>query len=151
MRFTNADYRDWVGGIYRGGYGCAGFVFELSDAAYRKAYNVPAGTLPPMAKMRTTNMTDLRPGDIIRLDYNTHSVIVLRVAKSYVEVAEANYNKSVHWGRIITFAEILQTGTNIITRYDDSYQVSVGTQALEAYQTFMKARASLPALSDPRS
>ena len=111
MNFTNADYRGWVGGIYRGGYGCAGFCFELSDAAFA----------PNLAVMRKTNLTKgLRPGDIIRLDYNTHSVIVTEVYSDAVVVAEANYNSSVHWGRRITFAEIERTGTNIITRYEES-------------------------------
>ena len=111
MNFTNADYRSWVGGIYRGGFGCAGFCFELSDAAFA----------PNLAVMRTTNLTKgLRPGDIIRLDYNTHSVIITEVYSDAVVVAEANFNSSVHWGRRITFDEIARTGTNIITRYEES-------------------------------
>ena len=129
MKFTNADYRSWVGGIYRGGYGCAGFCFELSDAAFA----------PNLAVMRTTNLTTgLKPGDIIRLDYNTHSVIVLEVYSDYVVVAEANYNKSVHWGRRITFAEIEKTGTNIITRYQESTAAAI--------KAMMKIRDSLPDL-----
>ena len=131
--FTNADYYEWTGGIYRGGYGCAGFCFELSDAAF-------PGTL---AKLRTTNLTTgLRVGDIIRLDYNTHSVIITQVFSDYVIVAEANYNKSVHWGRKITFKEIEKTGTNIMTRYTNSTSAQ--------FAAMMKIRASLPDLSDPR-
>ena len=115
-RFTNADFRSWVGGIYRGGYGCAGFCFELSDACFA----------PNLAVMRTTNLTKgLRPGDIIRLDYNCHSVIVAEVYKDEVVVAEANYNSSVHWGRHITFEEINRTGTNVITRYEESSEAAI--------------------------
>ena len=116
MNFTNADYRTWVGGIYRGGYGCAGFCFELSDACFA----------PNLANMRTSNLTNgLRPGDIIRLDYNSHSVIVTEVYEDEVVVAEANYNSSVHWGRHITFDEIKRTGTNVITRYEESSEASI--------------------------
>ena len=36
--YTNNNYYAWHGGLYSGGYGCAGFAFMLSDAAF--------GTLP---------------------------------------------------------------------------------------------------------
>ena len=107
MNFTNAIYYKWKGGIYRGGYGCAAFCFELSDAAF-------GGNTSVMHY----NWDDIRVGDILRVDYNTHSVIVLKSDSSGVTVAEANYNNSVHWGRIIPKSELLETGTNIITRYD---------------------------------
>ena len=33
-RWTNGDYYAWNGGIFRGGYGCAGLTFLFSDAAF---------------------------------------------------------------------------------------------------------------------
>ena len=113
MYFTNAKYYAWAGGIYRGGYGCAAFCFELSDAAF-------GGNSSEMHY----DWGDIRVGDILRVDYNTHSVIVLKSDTSGVTVAEANYNDSVHWGRRIPMSELRKTGTNIITRYDTtSYDV----------------------------
>lgn len=35
-----------------------------------------------------------------------HSVIVLKVEGNNITVAEGNYNNSVHWGRVITRAEL---------------------------------------------
>ena len=112
--FTNATYYEWKGGIYRGGFGCAAFAFMLSDAAF--------GT---NESIMHENWDNIRVGDILRVDYNTHSVIVLQVTASYVIVAEANYNKSVHWGRKIPISELKESGSNIITRYDTtSYTVA---------------------------
>ena len=36
MPWTNDDYYDWNGGIFGRGFGCAGFAFLLSDAAFGK-------------------------------------------------------------------------------------------------------------------
>ena len=90
---------------YEGG-GCAAFAFELSDAAF--------GDLP---RREHYNVYDVRVGDIIRMNNNTHSVIVLEVRSDGVVVAEGNYNSSVHWGRKITYAELQANLTYIWTRY----------------------------------
>ena len=107
--FTNDNYYQWNGGIFRGGYGCAAFVFMLSDAAFGDA----------LAEQHT-NFHQVQVGDIIRMDYNTHSVIVLAKSSNGVIVAEGNYNGSIHWGRQITFSEIEETGTYIMTRYTNA-------------------------------
>ena len=90
---------------YEGG-GCAAFAFELSDAAF--------GDLP---RREHYNVYDVRVGDIIRMNNNTHSVIVLEVRSDGVVVAEGHYNSSVHWGRKITYAELQANLTYIWTRY----------------------------------
>ena len=104
--YTNANYYAWKGGIYAGGYGCAGFAFMLSDEAF--------GTLPARV-VRTFD--DIRVGDIIRMNNDTHTVIVLKVKSTGVVVAEGNYNSSVHWGRFIPYSDINATGTYLMTRY----------------------------------
>lgn len=89
MRWTNDNYYGWKGGIYSGGYGCAGFAMRLSDEAF--------GDLPAR---KYTDKSQVRVGDIIRVNNDTHSVIVLEVnGDGTVIVAEGNYNESVHWGR----------------------------------------------------
>ena len=105
-KWTNSNYYAWKGGIYGGGYGCAAFAFLMSDAAF--------GT---NKSTMHTNFNNIKVGDILRVDNNTHSVIVLKVTSTYVEVAEGNFNSSIHWGRKITINELKKTGTHVITRY----------------------------------
>lgn len=89
--WTNDNYYAWKGGIYSGGYGCAGFAMRLSDEAF--------GDLPAR---KYTNVNNVRVGDILRINNNTHSVIVLTVNEDgTVTLAEGNYNSIVHWGREI--------------------------------------------------
>lgn len=107
MRWTNDNFYSWQGGVYSGGYGCAGFAFLLSDAAF--------GDLP--ARMLTSfDYSDVRVGDILRINNDTHSVIVLEVYSDHVVIAEGNYNSSVHWGRSLTQREVMQAN-NLLTRY----------------------------------
>lgn len=88
------------------GYGCAGFAFLLSDAAF--------GDLPAR---KHKNFSNIKVGDIIRLAYDSHSVIVLKKEADGVIVAEGNYDDSIHWGRKIPYSEIRATGTYVLTRY----------------------------------
>lgn len=106
MHWDNGNFYAWHGGIYSGGYGCAGFAFALSDAAFG---NAPARMhYDPGA---------VKVGDIVRMNNDTHSVIVLEVNSDHVIVAEGNYNSSIHWGRRISKAELAASANNIITRY----------------------------------
>lgn len=106
MRWTNADYVPWRGGTYTGGFGCAGFAFALSDAAFGDV----------RARIHT-DYTNIRVGDILRINGNTHSVIVLEVRANSVIVAEGNYNSSIHWGREIPISNLIGEGNYIMTRY----------------------------------
>ena len=104
-KWTNANYYGWKGGIFCGGYGCSGFAFMLSDAAF--------GTAPAR---RHNNWNNVKTGDIIRINNNSHSVMVMKVVGNKFVVAEGNYNHSIHWGRIITRAQAKNGGTYIMTR-----------------------------------
>lgn len=106
MSWTNANFVRWKGGIYSGGYGCAGFAFALSDAAF--------GDAPALLH---TDYSNIKVGDILRVDNDTHSVIVLEVRQNSVIVAEGNYNNSVHWGREIAISNLQGNGNYIMTRY----------------------------------
>jgi hypothetical protein len=94
------------GGLYGGGYGCAAFAFALSDAAFGDA---PA--------TKHYNASQIRVGDILRVEDDTHMVIVLSVSNSGLVVAEGNYNDSIHWGRKISPKELHETLDYVITRY----------------------------------
>lgn len=109
MRWTNDNYYDWNGGIYSRGYGCAGFAFMLSDAAFGRL---------PSRMIKDYSGYHIRVGDILRMNNDTHSVIVLSIESDGVIVAEGNYNSSVHWGRKVYSSE-LQKLTYIMTRYPD--------------------------------
>ncbi|MCM1134761.1 MAG: hypothetical protein NC400_04215 [Clostridium sp.] len=103
--WTNENFYAWKGGIYSGGYGCAGFAFMLSDAAFGNA----------RARLYY-DASQVRVGDIVRMNGNTHSVIVLEVNSDSVTVAEGNYNGGVHWGRKISMSS-LAGADYFMTRY----------------------------------
>ncbi len=108
--WTNDKYYKWKGGAgYSGGYGCAAFAFLLSDAAFG---DLPARTVTDV------DFEAVRVGDILRVNRNTHSVIVLTVGADSVTVAEGNYNSSVHWGRALTAAQVEQADY-LMTRYPE--------------------------------
>lgn len=106
MHWDNSNYYGWHGGIYSGGYGCAGFAFALSDAAF--------GDAP--ARMHY-DYNNIKVGDIVRMNNDTHSVIILEVQSDSVIVAEGNYNYSVHWGRRISKESLAASANHVITRY----------------------------------
>lgn len=103
------DFQGLVDGVHWTGYGCAAFAFMLSDVVF--------GTLP-VTWVSEFNYDDVRPGDILRINNDSHSVIVLRKFADHVELAEANYNGCVHWGRTLTRAQVLQADY-VWTRYPD--------------------------------
>ena len=106
MHWTNDDFYAWNGGVFSGGYGCAGFAFLLSDAAF--------GKLP--SQMVDVNYETLRTGDILRINNDSHSVIVLQVFSDHVVVAEGNYNSSIHWGRTLTRSQV-EASDYVLTRW----------------------------------
>ena len=105
-KWTNSNYYAWKGGMYAGGYGCAGFAFLMSDTAF--------GTAKAKAHK---NINAIKVGDILRVDNNTHLVIVMKVVGSNVVLAEGNYSGTIHWGRMITKTELAKTLNYVITRY----------------------------------
>ena len=84
---NNHSYNSWKGGQIFGAFplatGCVAFAFELSDAAFG---NLPARTM----NRGQFTLSDVRPGDILRVNNNSHSVIVLQVNEHGVVIAEGN-------------------------------------------------------------
>ncbi len=118
---TKGDSYIWKGGTIlgnvRSGVGCAAFAFELSDAAF--------GNLPARVPEGKVKFENVRPGDILRINGNSHSVIVLKKTAVGVIIAEANYNKSVHWDRALSKAEV-EAADFIVTRYPADYNPEGG-------------------------
>lgn len=110
-KWTNDNYYQWNGGFYSGGYGCAGFAFLCSDAAF--------GTLPARFISDIT-IRDIHVGDILRINSDTHSVVVLKVKTKSVVVVEGNYNSSIHWERELG-EETIKAATYLITRYPEGH------------------------------
>ena len=107
----------WQGGsrdgIASGGAGCVAFAYLLSDAAFG---NLPAR----MLSNGSFRFSDVKVGDILRVNGGAHTVIVLRVTDAGVVLAEGNYNSSIHWGRTMSKAEV-EAAYQYITRYPVGY------------------------------
>lgn len=101
----NARLEDQPNTIQQGG-GCAAFAYMLSDAAFGD-----------LTARKHTDFDNIRVGDILRINHDAHSVIVLEVKESSVIVAEGNYNDSIHWGREIPFTDIGMDDDYILTRH----------------------------------
>lgn len=107
--WTNANSYSWkaVPRTYYSAYGCAAFACIMSDAAFGKK------TVAKLVKKPSANR--VRVGDILRVDGDAHSVIVLKVEPSYFVIAEGNFNSSIHWGRKISKKEKIDY---LYTRYE---------------------------------
>lgn len=106
--WTNENSYTWKGGIYHTGYACAAFAFMLSDGAF--------GDRPAR---KHTNIGDIKVGDILRVDQDTHSVILLSRDAQKITLAEGNYNGTLHWGRELTWDELKATFDYALTRYPE--------------------------------
>ena len=111
--WNNSNSYSWKGGIYSFGSGCAGFAFLLSDAAF--------GSLRARI-IDTIDYDALRVGDILRINNNTHSVVILEKRADSVVIAEGNFNSSIHWGRELPKSTVM-SATYYITRYPESAPV----------------------------
>ncbi len=112
------DVYRWNGGAIGGSnivaVGCVAFAFTLSDAAF--------GRLP--ARMHANGafkFEDIKVGDILRMNTDTHTVIVLKVSDTGVVVAEGNNSGKVHWGRAIDKDTVMNNTSHYITRYPENY------------------------------
>ncbi len=104
--WNNSNKYKWKGGKNETGYGCAGFAFMLSDAAFGSA-----------RARKTTDFDHIRVGDIIRLNDDTHSVIVLEVKSDGYIIAEGNVAGKVLWGSKVLKQEVKSSGTYVLTRW----------------------------------
>ena len=107
--WTNANNYIWRGfpGVYYDMHGCAGFAAILSDAAFGKKTVAKQINHPSAARIRV--------GDMLRMNGDTHSVVVLKVLEDGFIIAEGNYNYSIHWGRKISKKEKVDY---LYTRYE---------------------------------
>lgn len=106
MRWTDDDYYQSTA-LCRGGHGCEGFALICSDIAF--------GNLP--ISRTHSNFDEIRVGDMIRMNNDTHTVIVLQKKKDSVIIVEGNFNNSINWGREVK-RQTLENGNFVVrTRY----------------------------------
>lgn len=106
MRWTNDNYYH-SDALYRGGYGCEGFALICSDVAF--------GDLP--IRKTHSNFDEIRAGDMIRMNNDTHTVVVLQKKENSIIIAEGNYNSSINWGREISRQTLENGNFTVRTRY----------------------------------
>mgnify|MGYP003289283993 CR=1 FL=1 len=104
--WNNNNSYSWKGGTYTTGYGCAGFAFMLSDAAF--------GNLPARIT-QTFKADEVRVGDI--LHYSGHFVTVLELRQSSFIVVEGNVNGRIYWETEKTHQQIRDGFEHHFTRY----------------------------------
>ena len=144
-------YYRWKGGPLGGAnivaVGCVAFAFILSDTAF--------GSLP--ARMYASGeftFEDIKVGDILRVNNDTHTVIVLEINDAGVIVAEGNISTGdhkgrIHWGRAISREEVMKNASHYITRYPQGYvppddpeaNVSIASGALDGGLTWNLTKA----------
>ena len=107
--WTNEQSYAWKGD-YSMGYGCMGFAFILSDEAF--------GDLPAR-QISDIDYDSLQVGDILRINNDSHSVVILEKYDDHVVLAEGNFNSAIHWGREIS-REAVEKADYALTRYPDS-------------------------------
>lgn len=106
MRWTNDNYYS-SDALYRGGYGCEGFGLICSDAVF--------GSLPLSGEHSDFN--EIRVGDLVRINHDTHTVVVLEKHEDSIVVVEGNFNSSIHWGREISYQSLIDGKFSVRTRY----------------------------------
>ena len=108
MSWTNDNYYAWKGGIYSGGSGCAGFAFMLSDVCFG---DIKANKLEPCPSA-------YKVGDVVRINNNSHYVIILKIDlnTNTITVAEGNFNYSIHWGRTFTVQDLTNVCNHVLRR-----------------------------------
>lgn len=108
--WTNANSYAWSCGCSAAG--CMGFAHMISDAAFGNA------DFRTIENDGSQNMYDkIKVGDVVRTDYNSHSVIVLEKKRDCIVVAEGNWGGQVLWGRTISKEKINSDCAYIETRY----------------------------------
>ena len=93
---------------FGGGSGCYAFALLMSDAVFGKKL--------PYTKHK--NLSELKVGDIVNVKNGGHYVIVLKVQKKSITVAEGNYGGRIHWNRKIPVSKLKKDKRlYILTRY----------------------------------
>ncbi len=120
ITYNKVEFFGYPANCY-GGAGCFAFMMEVMEYASNYEY--------PIRCIEATTFEELPQihiGDGLRLDYDSHSVVVIGVNGSVVTVAEGNYNSSVHWGREIDLSDPGVGLTHLATFYPEEPTYDLG-------------------------
>lgn len=123
----------YIDNVHQGGCGCHGFALIVSDKVFD---HNPA--------RRYEDYTQLRVGDVLRINNDTHTVVVLEnhLEEGYIVVTEGNYAGTVHWGRRISKSTLDNGFVYGISRYVDDNREQVWEFAKRMYEVALERTAA---------
>ncbi len=123
-RYTNdtkyvntVEFNGYSAGCFIGS-GCFGYMLDMME--YASEYKYPIRVI----EASYNNIPEIHIGDGIRLNNDTHSVVVIGKSETdigVITVTEANWNRSIHWGREIDLASYRTGLTWVATFWPDSF------------------------------
>lgn len=102
MKWTDANVYNNSGST-----GCYAFAMILMDAAFGNTRH----------EREYTNFNEIRIGDMLRINNDSHSVIVIGKDDKQFTFAEANWGEKIHWGRTMTIAAVKSSFNYGLTSY----------------------------------
>lgn len=123
----------YINNVHQGGRGCHGFALAVSDEVFD---HNPA--------RRYEDYTQLKVGDILRINNDSHTVVVLEnhLDEGYIIITEGNYGGTVHWGRRINKSTLDNGFVYGISRYVDDNREQVWEFAKRMYEVALERTAA---------
>ena len=104
--WDGTKYFQWKGGIYISGKGSIAFAFLLSDAAFGSCQAT-----------KHQNFSNIKVGDIVVLNNESWSFIVVKVNPDSYTIAEGDKNGEVKWESTVSKSEVQSTADFVLTRW----------------------------------
>ena len=135
--WNTVEYDGYPAGCYGAG-GCFAFMMDMMEYAsnYEYPIRVINGTYD--------NLPKLHIGDGVRVNNNSHSVLIIGINEDghTVTVAEGNFNSSVHWGRVIDLADPNNGFTYLSTFWPEQQPDVTITISEYGYSTFYYSQSA---------
>ena len=134
---NTVEYDGYPAGCYGAG-GCFAFMMDMME--YASNYEYPIRVI----KGTYDNLPKLHIGDGVRVNNNSHSVLIIGINEDghTVTVAEGNFNSSVHWGRVIDLADPNNGFTYLSTFWPEQQSAVNVTIGESGYATFYYTNSS---------
>ena len=135
--WNTVEYDGYPAGCYGAG-GCFAFMMDMME--YASNYEYPIRVI----KGTYDNLPKLHIGDGVRVNNNSHSVLIIGINEDghTVTVAEGNFNSSVHWGRVIDLADPNNGFTYLSTFWPEQQSAVNVTIGESGYATFYYTNSS---------